>query len=201
MMLPTAFETPAALALVLGGAVACFAGYRFFRIVLAIYGFIAGAMLASSLMASSNAFGMVVAALVGGVAGALLLFFAYFVGIALVGAGFGAFVVRIGWPHVSTADPPLVVVILFVALGTIAALMLQRFVIVLVTAFAGAWTVIIGALVLTAARGPVRGRPVSDVWVLYPFSPEVTERWVILAWLVLGLVGTAVQLGTFGRKR
>ena len=46
-MLPLSFELPAALGLVVGGTVACFAGYRWFRIVLAIYGFIAGAMLAS----------------------------------------------------------------------------------------------------------------------------------------------------------
>ena len=55
----------------LGGALACFAGYRLFRIVLAIYGFILGAMLASSMMGVSNTTGMIVAALVGGLAGAL----------------------------------------------------------------------------------------------------------------------------------
>jgi len=91
-MLPMSYELPVAVALVLGGAVACFAGYRLFRLVLAIYGFIAGAMIASSMMASSNTVGVIVAALVGGVAGSLLLFFAYFVGIALVGAGLGAFI-------------------------------------------------------------------------------------------------------------
>ena len=52
-------------------AVACFAGYRLFRIVLAIYGFILGAMMASSMMGVSNTAGMIVAALVGGIAGAL----------------------------------------------------------------------------------------------------------------------------------
>ena len=42
-MLPQSYGLPAAIGLVLGGAVACFAGYRLFRIVLAIYGFILGA--------------------------------------------------------------------------------------------------------------------------------------------------------------
>ncbi len=32
-----------------GGVIACFAGYRLFRIVLAIYGFMLGAMIASSI--------------------------------------------------------------------------------------------------------------------------------------------------------
>jgi hypothetical protein len=82
-MLPLPYELPAALALVVGGTVACFAGYRLFRIVLAIDGFIAGAWLASSTMGSSNAAGMLVAAGIGGIIGAVVLFFAYFVGIAL----------------------------------------------------------------------------------------------------------------------
>src|SRR5206468_4014833 len=80
-----------------GGALSCFAGYRLFKIVLGIYGFILGAMLASSMMAASNTVGMVVAALVGGVIGALALMFAYFVGIALVGAGLGALIAHVGW--------------------------------------------------------------------------------------------------------
>src|SRR5438034_2916989 len=96
-MLPLAYEGPAAIGLVLGGAVACFAGYRLFRIVLAIYGFIAGAMLASSTMAASNAAGMLVAALIGGLIGSVVFFFAYFVGIALVGASLGALVVHMAW--------------------------------------------------------------------------------------------------------
>ena len=200
-MLPTGYETPVAIALVLGGAVACFAGYRLFRVVLAIYGFIAGAMLASSMMASSNSVGMVVAALLGGAIGSIVLFFAYFLGVALVGAGLGAFVLRVGWPLVSTLDPPVAVVLLFVAIGTIVAVLLQRFVIILATSFAGAWTVIIGALTLASDSAAVGGRPASDVWLLYPFSPEISERWAILAWIVLGLLGAAVQLNTSGRKR
>ena len=49
-MLPHSYELPAAILLVLGGALSCFAGYRLFKIVLGIYGFILGAMLASSMM-------------------------------------------------------------------------------------------------------------------------------------------------------
>src|SRR5438034_954784 len=105
-MLPMSYEIPAAIALVAGGAIACFAGYRLFRVVLAIYGFIAGAMIASSMMAGSNTVGMLVAALVGGVIGSVALFFAYFVGIALVGAGLGAFIVHAGWSRFGTGEPP-----------------------------------------------------------------------------------------------
>src|SRR6202040_1836869 len=72
LMLPHSYELPAAILLVLGGALSCFAGYRLFRVVLAIYGFILGAMLASSMMGISNTAGMILAALLGGITGALI---------------------------------------------------------------------------------------------------------------------------------
>src|SRR3981081_4138289 len=104
-MLPHSYELPAAILLVLGGALSCFAGYRLFKVVLGIYGFILGALLASSAMGGSNTVGMIVAALVGGIAGALLLMFAYFIGIALVGAGLGAMVAHGGWGYSGRGDP------------------------------------------------------------------------------------------------
>jgi hypothetical protein len=198
-MLPHSYELPAALALVVGGTVACFAGYRLFRIVLAIDGFIAGAWLASSTMGSGNAAGMLMAALVGGIIGAVVLFFAYFVGIALAGAGLGAFIAHMAWNRTLTTDPPVLIVVLFAAMGTIVALMLQRYVIIVTTAFSGAWTVIVGALAL-ADRGSTRVASASEVWILYPFAASEAP-WVPIAWIVLGLIGTAVQLGVTGRKR
>jgi hypothetical protein len=193
-MLPLAYEGPAAIGLVLGGAVACVAGYRWFRIVLAIYGFIAGSLIGSSTLGSSNTSGMLVAALVGGLVGAGILFFAYFVGIALVGAGLGALVVNVGWARVSPVDPPWIVVLLFAALGAIVALVLQRYVIIVSTAFGGAWTIIIGALALIGERNTARAMS-SDVWILYPTTAQPGGIWVPVAWIALGMVGTVVQLG------
>src|SRR5260370_40995732 len=96
-MLPASYGFPAAVALIIGGALACFAGHRFFRTVLAIYGFILGALMASSMMGVGNNVGMLVAALVGGVIGAVGLVLAYFVGIALIGAGLGALIGHQVW--------------------------------------------------------------------------------------------------------
>lgn len=192
------FELPVAIALVLGGAVACLAGFRWFRIVLAIYGFIGGAMLASSTMGSSDTLGMLVAALVGGVVGALLLFFAYFVGIALVGAGLGALIVNVAWGQFYTLDPPWVLVLLFAVLGTVAALVLQRYVIIVATAFSGAWMIVLGALALMGDRAAARAAS-ADVWILYPTTMP-GGAWAPVAWIVLGLVGMGVQLGVTGSK-
>ena len=197
-MLPQSYGLIAAIALVLGGAVACFAGYRLFRIVLAIYGFIFGAYLASSTMGSSNAIGMLVAALVGGLLGSIVFFFAYFLGIALVGAGLGALIAHLAWTQWSGAEPPVLIVLLFAVVGTAAALILQRYVIIVSTAFSGAWTIILGGLALVD-RGATRAA--SDVWILYPFNPASGAQWVPIVWIAVGLIGTAVQLGVTGTKR
>ena len=200
-MLPQSYELPAAILLVLGGALSCFAGYRLFKIVLGIYGFVLGAMLASSAMGVTNTTGMIVAALVGGVCGALLLMFAYFIGIALVGAGLGALVAHVAWSSVRSGDPPAVAVIVLSILGSIGAMFLQRYVIIVATAFGGAWTVIVGGLAAAGDRGAAKAASAGDVWILYPTSPAPGQKWVPVAWIILGLVGTGLQLGITGRKR
>jgi hypothetical protein len=200
-MLPHAYELPAAALLVLGGALACFAGYRLFRIVLAIYGFMFGAAFASSMMGATNTTGMVLAALAGGLAGALIMVFAYFIAIAVVGAGLGALIAHVGWGYVRPGDPPLVALLALAVVGAMAAMLLQRYVIIVATAFGGAWTVIVGGFAAAAERGVVDKTVTTDVWILYPTSPSPGNRWVPIAWIALSLVGIAVQLGITGKKR
>ena len=186
--------------LVLGGAVACFAGHRLFRIVLAMYGFILGAMIASSVMGIANTAGMVVAAIIGGVLGAGILVFAYFVGIALMGAGLAVYVAHIGYSYVRPGDPPIAAVIVLAVFGALAAMVLQRYVIVVFTAFVGAWTVLVGGLALAGDTRVLRAAG-GDVWILYPMAAASGPSWVPIAWIVLGLVGTGMQLGVTGKKR
>ena len=194
-MLPPFYALPAAILLILGGALSCFAGYRLFRLVLGIYGFILGAMLASSVMGVSNTTGMIVAATLGGIGGALVLVFAYFIGIALVGAALGALVVApVGWGYVGAGDPPPLVVIALSVLGAIGAMLLRRYVSIVATAFFGAWMVVVGGLAVAGQRGAARVASAADVWILYPLTPAPGQRWVIGAWLLAGLIGTAVQL-------
>ncbi len=199
-MLPHSYELPAAVLLVLSGALACFAGYRLFKIVLAIYGFILGASIASSMMGVSNATGQAIAAVLGGVAGAIVLVFAYFVAIALIGAGLGAVVAHAAWSYFGTGDPPPALVVVLAIFGAVGAMFLQRYVIVVATAFGGAWTLIVGAVALQARTAAARPRA-ADVWIVYPLSPVLESRWLVAAWIVLGLVGTAVQLGITARRR
>jgi len=200
-MLPHAYEMPAAILILLSGIVACFAGYRLFRLVLAIYGFILGAMLASSLMASSNTIGMIAAALLGGIVGALIMTFAYFVGIALIGAGMGALAAHVFWSTWRSVDPPALAVILLSVAGAVGAMLLQRYVIIFSTAFSGAWTMIVGGLALSGDITAARAAATGNVWILYPFAPLSAHRWVPFVWAALGIAGAAVQMGITAGKR
>ena len=199
-MLPHAYELPAAIGLMVCGALACFAGYRLFRIVLGLYGFILGAMIVSSTMGVNNPTAMLVGAVVGGLIGAVVLVFAYLVGIALAGAALGAAIAHLAWPQFAAGDPPMLALVVPAVAGAIGAMLVQRYMIVVCTAFGGAWTVVVGAVNVLAARGvPVGGTPLN-AWILYPASFG-GQRWAPYAWIVLGLIGATVQLSGAGRKR
>src|SRR5919108_2756923 len=175
-MLPLPYGLLADGVLVLGGALACVAGHRLFRTVLAIYGFFLGAMLASSMVAESATAGMVAASIAGGVIGAGVLMFAYFVGIALVGAGLGAFVAHFTAQFIGPAEPPVPVLIALAVAGAVAAMLLQRYVIITATAFGGAWTLLVGMLAFAGDRRAGRAAAEGAVWILYPLNPAPGQR-------------------------
>ena len=199
-MLPASLQAPAALVLVAGGLLSCVAGYRMFRVVLGIYGFILGALLASSFMGTDQALWMVVAALVGGMIGASILILAYFVGVALIGAGAGALLASQIWAAFGREPGVIVVIVLSIA-GALVAMALQRYVIILGTAFGGAWTAIVGVLALAGDRVAGQAAVRTDVWLAYPMNPAPGQQWVVVLWLVMGLAGTMIQVGVTARGR
>ena len=199
-MLPASYQLPAAAVLLIGGVVACFFGYRFFRIVLALGGFIVGALLASSIMAASNPTGMVIAAGVGGLIGAAILFTAYFIGVTLLGAGLGAVVANLAFAATGSQPHFLVVVLCSIA-GAAAATYLQRWFIIVGTAFGGAWTMLVGVLAMLGDKKAMAAAATGDVWVVYPLNPAPGQAWVFWAWAVLGMIGMAVQLGWTGGEK
>ena len=201
-MLPVAFQIPAAIILVVGGLLSCFAGYRIFRVVLGIYGFILGALLASSAIGTDQGFWMIVAAVVGGIVGALILILAYFVGVALLGAGIGAFLANVVWATFDR-EPHVFMVIVFAISGALASLALQRYVIIGATAFGGAWTAIVGATTLAGKRVAADATTLanSDVWLAYPLDPAPGQKWVLFVWLALGFAGVIVQLTVTAKKK
>ena len=104
-MLPASYATATAVILAVGGALSCFAGYRLFRLILGLYGFVIGAMVTTSMVGASNTWTMVLAAVVGGIVGAVLMVAAYFLGVGLVGALLAAIALNGVWRFVG-GDPP-----------------------------------------------------------------------------------------------
>jgi hypothetical protein len=192
---------PAAALLLLGGIISCFFGYRLFRTVLAIFGFIVGGMLASSAFGVGNTTMMLLAWIVGGAIGAFILIFAYFLGVALAGASIGAAVANLLF-SIGNRDPRVLVVVLCSVTGAIAAMYLQRYFIIVFTAFGGAWTMLVGAMALVGDRAALRAAASGDVWVAYPLNPAPgRQQWVVVAWLLLSLIGAGVQLGITGGEK
>jgi hypothetical protein len=198
-MLPLSIQVPASIVLLAGGAMACFAGYRLFRLVLGVYGFILGALFASAWAGASGTWTMVLAAVAGGAVGALALFAGYFVGVALIGAGIGALAVNLAWKPFA-GEPHWAVVLAVAAVGAIAAMAFQRYVIILATAFGGAWTMLRGAESLMTRPAAKAASASSDVWVVYSGYSGPNATWVYVAWIAIALTGTYVQLHTGGSQ-
>lgn len=199
-MLPATYQLPAAIVLLIGGSVACFFGYRLFRIVLAFAGFVIGALLASSVFGVSDTWLMLIAAGIGGLIGAGVLLAAYFVGVALTGAALGAVAANLLFAATGQ-EPHFLVLVLLTLLGAATSMYLQRYVIIIGTGFGGAWTVIVGAMALLGNQTAMSAAAAGNVWVAYPLDPAPGQRWVLVAWIVLGLIGTTVQLGWTGGER
>jgi Domain of unknown function (DUF4203) len=203
-MLPTAYQLPAGVLLVVVGLLSCFAGYRLFRAVLTIYGFVLGAFFASTLVAPSDTVAILVALAVGGLLGALVLYAGYFVGVALVGAGFGAMLAHAAWMQWRGTDPGMFTVLCSAVVGAALATALQRQVMIVATAFIGAQTAVAGVLAYLT-RGGVRRPGLDAVWVGHLGIPSFGRQWTFLAWVALGVIGTIVQFRSgsprVGRKR
>jgi hypothetical protein len=197
-LIPTSFQLPALALLILGGLIAWAAGYRLFRFVLTIFGFYIGALAATAVLGPSDRTMLIFAALGGGAVGALIMFFGYFVGVALVGAGIGALSVHMVWSRLGS-DPHAFVVILAAVAGAAAAMALQRYVIIIATAFAGGWTMLWGGINVMDSTSKLDRLP--EVWMPYPLDLSPGRRWVLATWAVVGLVGVFVQLRFTARSR
>jgi hypothetical protein len=196
-LIPQPYQLPAIAFLIIGGVIAWSAGYRLFRLVLTLYGFIIGALVGSSMLGPSDTTLLIFSALGGGAVGALVMFFGYFVGVALIGAGIGALCVHLIWSRIGSDPHPFVVILAAVA-GAAGAMALQRYVIIIATSFGGAWTMLVGGLALS---GQARSLARPGVWVVYPLDPTPRQLMALSAWMVLGLIGIVIQLRLTGRAR
>jgi hypothetical protein len=97
--------------------------------------------------------------------------------------------------------PRILVIVLFSTAGAVLSMYIQRYVIIVGTAFAGAWTLLVGAMGLAGNPLARTAAAAGTVWVVYPLDPAPGRTWVLFVWVALGLAGCAVQLGWTGGSK
>lgn len=188
----------AALALALGGLV-CLFGYRLVRVTVVLAGVLVGVAVgagAVGLIPDSGQLAVLIAGAVGGVIGGILAAVLYKVGVFLLGAGGGALVAAVVIGLLGFAATPVVLVAAGVA-GGVLALIAQRFIVSVLTAFAGAWGITAGiahlvgwCTVEAALRSPAAQRS------------TVPEFFVMVAiWVAFGVIGLVIQLAAGGNRK
>ena len=181
---------------ILVGAIQCFYGYRIFKFILGLTGFLLGGVLAAAIgsLFSTETVYLLLSGVAGGVIGAALMVTLYFVGIFVIGGIFGGVLGVIFYAVFATAPDPVALLLLSVITGVFA-LVFQKFMIIASTGFAGAWAVVFGvAYFITNAVS------LSNPGQM--FSSDGSHLYaIILSWLALGFIGVYVQYRSApGRK-
>jgi len=177
------------------GAIQCFFGYRIFRIILGVIGFIAGAAFGAMLSGiyMRGEAGLILGGILGGVIGAVVLIAVYIVGVFLLGGLLG-WLAALGLFALDQRTPVDLVVILFGIAGGVAAILLQKFIIIFSTSFTGAFAVIWGLISL--GFGNLGAGDFNSV------VESVLANVLLLGvgTLVLGIAGMVVQYRTVPPK-
>ncbi len=189
------------------GLVACFSGYRIFRFLFAILGFVVGAVLGVALASSlvlvpgQETVIRIVLGLMGGLIGAALAWFLYIVGVFLSGASIGA-TIGAGIALAVRAENPvqyILIIVLAIAVG-IVAVALQKPVIVLATAFGGAQIIVTALSRMVDSSGTgVLFNPLALLEQTAQQGLPTVYMLMLAGWLVLGVVGVLVQYRVTGR--
>jgi hypothetical protein len=169
------------------GAVVCFSGYRIFRVVLMLVGFLIGFTLGMAIMANSGGIGQVLVGVVVGLIGAGVFYALYFVGVFLAGVALGA-VVGLTIASILGASGGLATILVLIGVigGAILAIVLNKLMIVISTAFGGANTMVQGLAIIlpgvfAASNVGAAATALSTSFIGF------------IVWIVLGVAGVAVQ--------
>jgi hypothetical protein len=180
------------------GILICLWGYRLVKLTLGVMGFIIGAAggwtLGLSLGTGNNGIALICAIIVGVIC-AVLCIWLFFLGIFLLGASAGAVVATALFHAAGNQPQPILVLVLALVFGVIA-LVLQKLMIIVSTAFSGSYLVTAGLLHLLAG-----GQHVSPLWFdqLQHGSAGILGYVALVFWLVLALAGGSFQYR--GRRR
>lgn len=188
------------LSLILGigipvGAIYCFLGYRIFKFILGLTGFILIGAAAGGIgyaLSHQEAIALLTG-LAGGLIGAALMVALYYVGVFIVGAILGG-VLGVVLSGAAGSSPEPAVLLILAIIGGVVALIIQKFMIILSTSFGGAGSIVLGiAFFTTGAVDP------ANINRLFR-SGGILLYAILLCWLALGIAGVIVQYKTVPTK-
>lgn len=182
------------------GAAFCFLGYRYFRILLPIWGFIAGFWVSEAFVArifgDSNA--AIIAGWIAGLAGGLILaglsYFLFKVAVAILGATFGLWFVAalLSWLGMESSLLVSILAILGAILFAVLTFQenIRKYLILAFTALIGATGIVLGLLFLFSPLSVEIFR--AGLASLVPSVLQESGLAAVL-WLVLAILGAAIQ--------
>jgi hypothetical protein len=184
------------MAAVAVGLIECFFGYRILRFLLGVLGFIAGAVVCGSLgyeLTDGSEITSIIAGIAGGLAGAFIMYTLYIVGVFAIGAALGFMTASYVF-GIMNAAPATIVLIASAVLGGVLAAILQKPMLILATAFGGAYAAVTGVAYLL-----LRNFDPLDPEFLNTLGEDQLYRMAII-WFGLGVFGLVIQLMTLPRK-
>ena len=184
------------MAAVAVGLIECFFGYRILRFLLGVLGFIAGAVVCGSMgyeLSDGSEIISIIAGIAGGLAGAFIMYTLYIVGVFAIGAALGFMTASYVF-GIMNADPVMIVLVAAALLGGVLAAILQKPMLILATAFGGAYAAVTGVAYLL-----LRNFDPLDPEFLNTLGEDQLYRMAII-WFGLGVFGLVIQLMTLPRK-
>jgi hypothetical protein len=187
---------PLAIAL---GVLACFWGYRIVKVLIGLMGFAAGFVggwTAAASLATGHDWIALGAALIVGAIGSVLCVWLYFLGLFLLGASAGAVVAGAVFAGAGHEAQPILLLVVAVVFGLLA-VALQKFMIILSSAFSGSYLIAAGLLHLAS-----KGQDTAPIWFngVQKGSAEVMVYGALVFWLICGFLGMKCQFRA-GRKK
>ena len=176
------------------GLVDCFWGCRIFKVILQIFGFVIGAGAGAALglgLSNGNFAVALFAGLLGGLLGAVIIVALRALGIFLIGAFLGLLAGSLLMMAGLRLNPVFLLVV--AVIGGILCLVLDKLMIIVATAFGGAWFSVFGfASVFLGNFGALWGLLLGSRAV---YGAGGFLSMLVLMWLALGVIGILVQYG------
>ena len=172
------------------GILNCFYGYRWFRVLLGIWGFFLGGALGMSLTAQAAPLVILIVGIVSAILGAIAIIVLFRVAVFVVGAVLGYSLTLALLTNLSVPDN----ILLWALLGAVIfgglALLLNRYFVVIITAFSGASAILTGVTLMLTGEQVIGAFQQQQAIQSALDNPPAL---VGIFWLLLALSGTIIQ--------